>query len=48
LSAAPSGERPSPDAAASVIAAVHARMVQDVLAEDVFAALTAPLDAALH
>ena len=30
-----------------VVAAVHARVVADVLAADVLAALTAPLDAAL-
>ena len=35
--------RPSPDMSAAVVAAVHARVVSDVLADDVFAALTKPL-----
>ena len=42
-----SDERLSPDAVAAVTAAVHARVVHDVLAEDVFVALTTPLDTAL-
>ena len=47
LANAPAGQWPSPDATASVIAAVHARMVEDVLAEDVFVALTTPLESSL-
>jgi hypothetical protein len=38
------GMRPSPDMSAAVVAAVHARVVGDVLADDVFAALTKPLE----
>jgi hypothetical protein len=45
--ALPPGSKPSPDTAAAVVAAVHARIAADVLAGDVLAALTAPLDAAL-
>ena len=48
LAATPAGTKPSPDTCAAVVAAVHARVVADVLAGDVLAALTAPLDAALH
>jgi hypothetical protein len=40
------GARPSPDATAAVIGAVHARVVRDVLTEDVFVALTTPFEAA--
>jgi hypothetical protein len=43
----PAGMRPSPDMSAAVVAAVHARVVGDVLADDVFAALTKPLES-LH
>lgn len=43
-----SGERPTSDVSAAVIAAVHAHVVADVLAEDVFVALTTPLDVALQ
>jgi hypothetical protein len=39
-----SGTGPSPDVSAAVVAAVHARVVSDVLADDVFAALTTPLE----
>ena len=38
------GMRPSPDVSAAVVATVHARVVADVLADDVFAALTKPLE----
>ena len=41
-------ERPSPDATAAVIGAVHAHVVQDMLTEDVFVALTTPLAAAFR
>ncbi|HET7312441.1 MAG TPA: hypothetical protein VFJ17_14060 [Mycobacteriales bacterium] len=44
----PGGERPSPDAVSAVVAAVHARVVSDVLADDVAVALTTPLDSALR
>lgn len=47
LAATPKDGRPSPDTCAAVVAGVHARVVADVLAADVLAALTAPLDAAL-
>lgn len=48
LDASTGGQRPSPDAVAAVIGAVHARVVEDVLAQDVFVALTTPLETALH
>jgi hypothetical protein len=48
LAASPSGTRPSPDTCAAVVAAVHGRVVADVLAADVLAALTAPLDTAVR
>ena len=44
----PDGTRLTPDMSAAVVAAVHARVGADVLAGDVLAALTAPLDAALR
>jgi hypothetical protein len=47
LAATPNDTRPSPDVCAAVVAAVHARVASDVLAGDVLAGLTAPLDAAL-
>lgn len=43
-----SGERPSLDAVSSVVAWVHAHVVSDVLADDVFASMCAPLQAALN
>lgn len=48
LAAMPDVDRPSPDTCAAVVGAVHARVAGDVLAGDVLAALTAPLDAALR
>ena len=41
-------ERPSPDAVSAVVAAVHARVVADVLADDVRVALTTPLESVLR
>jgi hypothetical protein len=41
------GRRPAPDVVAAVVMSVHAHVVADVLAADVVAAMTAPVDAAL-
>jgi hypothetical protein len=48
LAATPAGSRPTPDTCAAVVAAVHAGVGADLLAGDVLAALTAPVDAALR
>jgi hypothetical protein len=48
LATSPADTRPSPDTCAAVVAAVHGRVVADVLDGEVVAALTASLDTALR